>query len=59
MRVMCDGVEAMVLPECAYCTLAGKHPHAFDECPGRWLSVVDECDPDCIYYTERWDEERA
>lgn len=59
MRVMCDGVEAMILPDCARCLLADKHPHAFDECPAMKRAAADECDPDCEYYTELWGEERA
>ena len=51
MRVIRDGVEAMILPDCAKCEVAGKHPHDFNECPIRELyGLYDEdvCDPDCI-----------
>lgn len=57
MRVIHDGIEAMVLPDCARCAIAEKHPHEFDECPVRsaWgMDDTDVCDPDCPYYTEDW-----
>ena len=62
MRVVQDGVEAMVLPDCAKCEATGLHPHDFNVCPIRdhyGLDDEDICDPDCPYYTEDWDTEHA
>lgn len=55
MRVIQDGVRAMILPECAKCILEEKYPNDFEECPIWKCDAIDECDPDCEFYTEEWE----
>ena len=59
-----DGVEVIILPDCAKCTASdgNKNPFALDECT---LNNEDECRNDyCPYYVEDWkgeweDDERV
>lgn len=57
MRVICDGVEAFCIPECARCILEEKHPYDFQECPIWKNEDINVCTPDCEFYTENWDWE--
>ena len=52
LTVVYDGVKSFVVPDCAECILAEKHPNDMDECPLWKCEAKDECDPDCEFYTE-------
>ena len=53
MNMYHDGVEIMILPDSAKCTLTGKHPlYEMTECPCWRCEEKDECSGDCEYYTE-------
>lgn len=55
MNVYHDGVEIMILPDCAKCKLTGKSPLEMDECPMGFFQVDGEdiCFPgECEEYTE-------
>lgn len=55
LTVVYDGVKAFVVPDCAECILAEKHPDDMDECPLWKCEAKDECDPACEFYTEHWE----
>ena len=59
MRVVYDRVEAMVLPESAFCILAQERLCDMTECQAWKCDDIGECDPDCEYYTEENDPEEG
>ena len=54
LRIIHDGFESFVYPDCARCSFARKDLIYMDECPLRRGEEADECDADCEYYVEEW-----
>lgn len=52
-----DGVQCFCLPDCTVCRACHKRIEDVDKCPeATSFEDYDRCSPDCIYYSEIWDE---
>lgn len=53
INVIREGIIHYCLPSCACCKFCHKLIGNVDKCPE---DGGDECNPDCAYYDEIWDE---
>ena len=55
-----DDIEIFCLPDCAVCTISGKHPDNMQKCPMCLFDILGmECIPDaCEFYEENWEDEK-
>lgn len=56
ISVYFDGEECFCLPDCACCRACHKRLADVETCPEPMGNDDDECDPNCEYYDEIWDE---
>lgn len=54
-----EGVKSYVVPDCTKCICAEKNINNMNDCPLHKCEEKDECDPDCEYNTEDWNNSKA